>query len=88
MDRGTWWATVHGVAKRWTPLKQPSTATKSNLCLKGRAMLTHLCRDQQAALHKLFIFNSFFLRAVLGSQQLLIFTCIFIVAVSRVNAFF
>ena len=20
MDRGAWWATVHGVAKRWTPL--------------------------------------------------------------------
>ena len=21
MDRGAWWATVHGVAKRWTQLK-------------------------------------------------------------------
>ena len=25
MDRGTWWATVHGVAKSWTQLKQLST---------------------------------------------------------------
>ena len=25
MDRGTWWATVHGVAKSWTGLKWPST---------------------------------------------------------------
>ena len=22
MDRGVWWATVHGVAKSWTRLKQ------------------------------------------------------------------
>ena len=26
MDSGTWWATVHGVAKSWTRLKQLSTA--------------------------------------------------------------
>ena len=25
MDRGAWWATVHGVAKSWTRLKQLST---------------------------------------------------------------
>ena len=24
MDRGVWWATVHGVAKSWTRLKQPN----------------------------------------------------------------
>ena len=24
MDRGAWWATVHGVAKRWTRLKRLS----------------------------------------------------------------
>ena len=24
MDRGAWWATVHGIAKSWTRLKQPS----------------------------------------------------------------
>ena len=24
MDRGAWWATVHGVAKSWTRLKQLS----------------------------------------------------------------
>ena len=22
MDRGAWWATVHGVAKSWTPLTE------------------------------------------------------------------
>ena len=27
MDRGTWWATVHGVAKSWTRLKQLSMHT-------------------------------------------------------------
>ena len=25
MDRGTWWATVHGVTQRWTQLKRLST---------------------------------------------------------------
>ena len=25
-DRGAWWATVHGVAKSWTKLKQISTS--------------------------------------------------------------
>ena len=25
MDRGTWWATAHGVAESWTQLKQLST---------------------------------------------------------------
>ena len=25
MDRGAWWATVHGVAKSWTQLKRLST---------------------------------------------------------------
>ena len=24
MDRGAWWATVHGVTKSWTQMKQPS----------------------------------------------------------------
>ena len=27
MDRGTWWATVHGVTKSWTLLKQLSMHT-------------------------------------------------------------
>ena len=27
MDRGAWWATVHGVSKSQTPLKQLSTHT-------------------------------------------------------------
>jgi len=28
MERGAWWATVHGVAKSWTGLKQLSTHTQ------------------------------------------------------------
>ena len=28
MDRGGWWATVHGVAKSQTGLKQHSTSTR------------------------------------------------------------
>ena len=31
MDRGTWWAIVHGVPKRWTWLKWLSTSTKKML---------------------------------------------------------
>ena len=27
MDRGAWWATVHGVAESWTRLKRLSTHT-------------------------------------------------------------
>ena len=27
MDRRAWWATVHGVAKRWTQLKQHNNNT-------------------------------------------------------------
>ena len=27
MDRGAWWATVHGVAKSWTSLKRLNTHT-------------------------------------------------------------
>ena len=28
MDRGAWWATVHGVTKSWTRLKQLGTQPK------------------------------------------------------------
>ena len=34
MDRGAWWATVHGVAKSWTWLKQLNTSTTLNYLLK------------------------------------------------------
>ena len=30
MDTGAWWATVHGVTKSWTLLKQLSTHTHSD----------------------------------------------------------
>ena len=33
MDRGAWRATVHGVTKRWTQLKQLSTAQQILVCL-------------------------------------------------------
>ena len=29
-DRGAWWSTVHGVAKSWTRLKQPSAHTHTH----------------------------------------------------------
>ena len=45
MDRGAWWATVHGVTKSWTRLKQLSTCTyinqitsKERLCGSGDAL--------------------------------------------------
>ena len=31
MDRRAWWATVHGVAKSWTPLIQHSTVLNINI---------------------------------------------------------
>ena len=34
MDRGVWWATVHGVAKNWTQL-----STESAFGLKGTMLL-------------------------------------------------
>ena len=36
MDRGAWWATVHGVAKSWTQLKQLSRHAKRKYLLRGR----------------------------------------------------
>ena len=33
MDRGAWWATVHGFTKSWTWLKQLSTQSKSTLTI-------------------------------------------------------
>ena len=33
MDRGAWWATVHGVPKCWTRLKQHSTIAYKVLCV-------------------------------------------------------
>ena len=32
MDRGAWWATVHGVTKSWAQLKRLSTHTQYHLC--------------------------------------------------------
>ena len=34
MDRGAWWATVHGVIKSWTRLKRLNTNT--HVCFQGR----------------------------------------------------
>ena len=34
MDRGAWWATVHGVAKSWTQLKRLSSNSSSILIYK------------------------------------------------------
>ena len=34
MDRGAWWATVHGVAKSWTRLKRLST--QAYVCVRVR----------------------------------------------------
>ena len=34
MDRGAWWATVHGVTKSWTQLKQLSTQAQITLVIR------------------------------------------------------
>ena len=47
MDRGAWWATVHGVAKSWSRLKRLSTPLNGpEACPAFRlqfAHLTHSC---------------------------------------------
>ena len=43
MDRGAWRATVHGVLKRWTRLKQLSTHTPGSEGLGGLVILLHSC---------------------------------------------
>ena len=45
MDRGSWWATVHGGAKSWTRLKRLSThAFKVSLVRTLQVLVTsHLC---------------------------------------------
>ena len=43
MDRGAWWATVHGVAKSRTRLKQLSTCTRSLHKALFGAFLFSLC---------------------------------------------
>ena len=41
VDRGTWWTTVHGVAKSWTPLSE-FTLTFTYAFLLGRKVMTNL----------------------------------------------
>ena len=36
MDRGAWWATVHGVAKSRTPLSDQNLLTEENLLLSNK----------------------------------------------------
>ena len=37
MDRGIWWATVHGVTKSWTRLKGVSTQASFHDATSGKA---------------------------------------------------
>ena len=39
MDRGAWWATVHGVAKSWARLKRLSTQACITFIVKGKKYL-------------------------------------------------
>ena len=49
MGRGAWWATVHGVAKSWTPLKRLSTHCFSIwLVEKLRSGDVESCNQQRA----------------------------------------
>ena len=41
MDRGAWWAVVHGAAESWTQLKQLSIHALAKRCRKG-CPLDHL----------------------------------------------
>ena len=40
MDRGTWRATVHGVTKNWTQLKQLSTSLIQDITLNQKVTCT------------------------------------------------
>ena len=47
MDRGTWWAVVHGVAKRWTRLSERAT-----MCAHRARMLTSLQQLDDLCTHR------------------------------------
>ena len=42
MDRGAWWAMIHGVAKSWTQLKQLSTHIRTTLKSSGTRTRVHI----------------------------------------------
>ena len=46
MDRGAWWATVHGVAKSWTGLSDKHKITAAmklkDTCSMGKKAMTNL----------------------------------------------
>ena len=44
MDRGAWWATMHGVAKRQTRLKQLSTHARPFVWLIGNILTRPTCQ--------------------------------------------
>ena len=37
MDRGAWWATVHGIIKSWTPLNRLNTRASFHDAISGKA---------------------------------------------------
>ena len=43
MDRGAWWATVHGVAKSWTRLKRLSMHACTRACFLVHSQLSSCC---------------------------------------------
>ena len=43
MDRGAWWATVHGVAKNWTRLKQLMVESEEEL----KSLLMNVKEDSE-----------------------------------------
>ena len=51
MNRGTWWATVHGVAKSWTQLEQLIGHTYSYWIIVGNFTRDKICRERIALKH-------------------------------------
>ena len=49
MDRGAWWATIHGVAKSQTQLKRLSM----HACVSSRNRLLHFLHELRASTHSL-----------------------------------
>ena len=58
MNRGAWWATVHGVAKCWTWLSSKKQTAKRSLLVSGSSLLYLVCWEYSPRIYAAF-FKSF-----------------------------
>ena len=51
IDRGAWWATVHGDAKSWTQLSNETTVLCHRTCLALKSFVNKMFFRKTAAVH-------------------------------------